>query len=485
MSLVVGYQIALPFNQPKLLPAVFDVPFDPMKALPTEYISFAQSPLGSYEPPVRHRSTKGRNIWMPESLYWSVRPRINIPYIPFLSNCKGYGQHIPLWGLIEQHYGCELVAREETLFMEPYSFGEEPTADACAELVIPCVYDEIFESSTSMVRWFEVGGETPLFDISIDPVAYGDLMARDFTDLEILAVAPDPGVDDEGVVPKNIAFEISYFQVDDTNKKLISTGLAYENAEELTEREALGDVRVDYNLTFTFSAFAHTDLLVSFAFPKNFYLVLYCGVGLMSIAITFLFLVLHWLMARPRRSSATGEVAKFKFYSYFILTIPPAANGFAMAMLPTLLADFFISIVICGYFVGTPTFFFPAESCNSTEGVAGCALTILDVIPPATGAWAVNYKDLRTGRAGVALIATGYYLMLAAMKIIIPDQTSWQKGVPAAYDGNIWEFYTWKRSNMVFVSIFVVFLCLVVIQFSFSELFGLRIWFSIAGLKIV
>ena len=38
---------------------------------------------------------------------------------------------------------------------------------------------------------------------------------------------------------------------------------------------------------------------------------------------------------------------------------------------------------------------------------------------------------------------------------------------------------------MVFVSIFVVFLSLGVIQFSFSELFGLRIWFSIAGLKVM
>ena len=43
----------------------------------------------------------------------------------------------------------------------------------------------------------------------------------------------------------------------------------------------------------------------------------------------------------------------------------------------------------------------------------------------------------------------------------------------------------WKRSNMVFVSVFTVFLMLCIIQFSFSDIFGMEIWFSIAGLKVM
>ena len=48
---------------------------------------------------------------------------------------------------MEQHYECELIAKEETYFMGPYSFGEKPIADNCEELAISCVYDEIFEGN--------------------------------------------------------------------------------------------------------------------------------------------------------------------------------------------------------------------------------------------------------------------------------------------------------------------------------------------------
>ena len=68
---------------------------------------------------------------------------------------------------MEQHYECELIAKEETYFMGPYSFGEKPIADNCEELAISCVYDEIFEGNNPMSRWFEVEGETSLFDISV------------------------------------------------------------------------------------------------------------------------------------------------------------------------------------------------------------------------------------------------------------------------------------------------------------------------------
>jgi hypothetical protein len=38
---------------------------------------------------------------------------------------------------------------------------------------------------------------------------------------------------------------------------------------------------------------------------------------------------------------------------------------------------------------------------------------------------------------------------------------------------------------MVFVSMFVIFLMLAIIQFSFSDLFGINIWGSIAALKVM
>jgi hypothetical protein len=98
--------------------------------MPQDIISFSNNPLSNWNP-IQHRSTKGRNTWVPPSLYWNSRSRINLPYLPYFSNCKGYGNIIPLWALMEQHHTCELVKNEETYAMTAYSFGQAPTADAC------------------------------------------------------------------------------------------------------------------------------------------------------------------------------------------------------------------------------------------------------------------------------------------------------------------------------------------------------------------
>jgi len=87
------YLIMLPFNQPPQQS-------DP-QAYPNYLFSFAK--YFSKEPfdPQRQKSTKNRNIWIPASIYWNQRPQINLAYLPYFSNCNGYGQYIPLWSLLE------------------------------------------------------------------------------------------------------------------------------------------------------------------------------------------------------------------------------------------------------------------------------------------------------------------------------------------------------------------------------------------------
>ena len=108
----------------------------------------------------------------------------------------------------------------------------------------------------------------------------------------------------------------------------------------------------------------------------------------------------------------------------------------------------------------------------------------MDVIKPDPFAISINYVVVRTGRCGVALIATGLYLMKQGMFILIPDKMDYGN-VIEAFDGNTWEYFTWKRINMVYVSTFLLGLCLAIIQFSFSDYFGEYIWVSIALLKVL
>lgn len=95
--------------------------------------------------------------------------------------------------------------------MTEYSFGKEPIADKCSDVLLNCMYDEIFIDKQPLQRWFEVEGGTPLFDISVDPVDYNELMTKQFSTVEVLPAAPEAEGAQEDFVPKNIAFDISYY----------------------------------------------------------------------------------------------------------------------------------------------------------------------------------------------------------------------------------------------------------------------------------
>lgn len=253
----------------------------------------------------------------------------------------------------------------------------------------------------------------------------------------------------------------------------------FGDIEALNDDELTGRLLVDYNLTFQLTAMTHTELTIAFAFGWHFYLVLYLLVGVLSLVIMVAFLFYHRIVARPEPPGA--PVAPFKFRSFLALTIPPAAEGSLLAMAPVVVADFLIAAVITASVWQADTRLF---ECNEAEGDVACPLTIFDVVKDDPGAVAVDYTLLRTGRCGTSLLAVGLYLMRAGMNILIPNHAD-PMTVPEAHDGNTWEYFVWKRSNMIYASTFTSFLLLAIIQFSFSDLFGERIWFSIAGLKVL
>ena len=132
----------------------------------------------------------------------------------------------------------------------------------------------------------------------MEPVNYYDLMTKDFSAIEVLAVGPGEGVEEESSVPKEIAFGISYYQHNMDDKRLIIVEMEYGNVEALTEEEDAGLVRVDYNLTFALSALSHRDLTIAFAFSSDFYMVLYVLVGILSMGVMGIFAIFHRIVAR-------------------------------------------------------------------------------------------------------------------------------------------------------------------------------------------
>ena len=84
----------------------------------------------------------------------------------------------------------------------------------------------------------------------------------------------------------------------------------------------------------------------------------------------------------------------------------------------------------------------------------------------------------------MALFVTGAYLLYVGLVVLIPDNSDKRK-IHESHDGNIWQYYQWKRSNMIFNSIWMIFLTIIIINFSFSNIFGDYIWYAIIILKLL
>jgi hypothetical protein len=65
---------------------------------------------------------------------------VAIPWLPFFSQCRGYGRHIYLYELTELSDNCSLVPPSEVLM------GFESIGDRC-RVVVSCTYEENFTTN--------------------------------------------------------------------------------------------------------------------------------------------------------------------------------------------------------------------------------------------------------------------------------------------------------------------------------------------------
>ena len=163
--------------------------------------------------------------------------------------------------------------------------------------------------------------------------------------------------------------------------------------------------------------------------------------------------------------------------------LPPAAYGVTIAMFPLLLINGFIATLMIGKVLEYQTRMF---YCDTSVDDKDCPFSLFDSIKDDPNNVEVNYTLLRSGRAGIAFWVVGTYLMFLGLKILIPERVEANSNYLAeSFDGNVWEFFTWKRSNVLFISVFWIFYNLMVVQFSFSETFSTYIWYMIGLLKVL
>lgn len=281
------------------------------------------------------------------------------------------------------------------------------------------------------------------------------------------------------MIPRAVDLVISYYQVDNSRKRIILAELAYSNFKVMSDDETNYVEKVFYNLTFGFLPLSHKDLTINFAFTSRFYIILYLLVGSIASIITIIFVMYHRIVGRPPLGAKT--FASFKFASYMKLTYYPAFQGVMLGLLPIIIGNVFITTVIAGHLMSIDTHLF---SCNDPGGDSACIYTLFDLIKDNPSNVSIDYLVLRTGRTGTAFLVMGSYVTLVSLLILVPDKNEAGR-VPEAYDGNIWEYFIWKRSNILFTSVFLMFFELAVIQFSFSAIYGDNAWVMMGVFKVI
>jgi len=101
-------------------------------------------------------------------------------------------------------------------------------------------------------------------------------------------------------------------------------------------------------------------------------------------------------------------------------------------------------------------------SFDDPGGDSACIYTLFDLIMDDPTNVNIDYSILRTGRTGTAFLVMGSYVTIVSLLILVPDKNEAGR-VPEAYDGNIWEYFIWKRSNIIFTAVFLIFFELAVI----------------------
>jgi hypothetical protein len=99
-------------------------------------------------------------------------------------------------------------------------------------------------------------------------------------------------------IPREVILTLKYFQVSQREKKLIKAWVGFQKYIKASPKELSGESLIKYNISFNYIPMTHTELIVSFAFSWEIYLLLYLGIGFFASIIVLIFHIYHMIFFR-------------------------------------------------------------------------------------------------------------------------------------------------------------------------------------------
>jgi len=420
-----------------------------------DFVSYASTDLS-----IKNERVQGLNSFPQLGFYWGSSDMMGIPFLPFFSNCKGYGKYIPLWALVEQNQKCELVEKENTKFATNLSFGMDVISDKC-DILLECIYDE--EIDLTIPFWYNAKTGTYLFSLTEDSINIDEIFDV-YSQNDITDVYVNSNNLPNNSIPGTVELKIHYYQKSDSVKKIVAAELNYLDPIKISEIE--NKWTIPYKLHVVYAPLSHTKLMVSFSLTSYFYILLYIIQGFIDLILVLVFFIFHKYMSR------ITPIPTYKHFSYLSLMIPHLIYGFLLAMIPICFVLLIITVAISGKMMSCDEIGMTSEKCY---------ISLFDYIPY-LGKDQIDTKTLRMSRVGTALLAMGAYLLYKASKLMTPDEPTYYI---SSYDRNSWNILNWKIQNFVCINFFILCVFLYFTVLSFSSVWGQNFWLFIHIFKIV
>ena len=337
------------------------------------------------------------------------------PYLPFFSNCRGYGSYLNMHVVFQDNASCTLVEPAEVVSVGNFDFLATPHSDTC-DVQLQCLFEENMAEVTAFPRWFDKSADqNVLFYIAQTPfdasqwdeapiATYADLAnyyAPQLGSSSLVSVIVNRDQNaPSNAFPRLVELDISYQQTDADTKMIITGAVTLSNfSDDLTD--------TSYTLVLTLTPLTYFGLVNNFVFNETIFTIIYLIIGAITVVVLFVLWVLHRTTTRLHFPPA------FRLVPYARIMFPPAIGAFILwSPFPML-----VSYLLYMSFVVAPTPLFASISGNVASDLGAASFDTALV------------QSYAAGRIGICLLGLALYSMWAGARMFVPERRR-KKWVP-------------------------------------------------------
>jgi len=270
--------------------------------------------------------------------------------------------------------------------------------------------------------------------------------------------------------PRIVTLEVTYYQITKEVKRILKPTMIFAEFDRDTSN-------AQYTLTIDYYPLNYIDLVIAFAFPTGFFIILFIVIGVITLIAYSLF----WLFNRGLAIYRHGVNPPFKLIGYLSLVVPPIFAGMIIPTVPMALITFGIFLLFSGW--------------QYIYGLTWSGQSwVLDVIYNAYVMVKVDttmVADTRTGRIGLTFLVAGAYMMALGALILVPRKISRRerdlerKRDKREIARNVWTPTMWRRMHLILLSIFYCWFLMIIVELSFWNQYGTYIYEMIVMFKIL